>query len=103
MARNELLDLIFSLFRATPRWSIKTLREKTQQPEAYLKEVLSEVATQHRSGEFNSLWELKDTFKNESVRINLVVRRQYLTASNRSRERTLLGPARKKTSRWRTF
>jgi transcription initiation factor TFIIF subunit beta len=65
--RNQLLDLIFNLFRDTPRWGIKPLREKTQQPEAYLKEVLSEVAELHRSGEYNGLWELKDNFKGDGV------------------------------------
>ncbi|KAJ7756930.1 transcription initiation factor IIF, beta subunit-domain-containing protein [Mycena metata] len=61
--RNQLLDLIFQLFRDTPRWGIKPLRERTQQPEAYLKEVLSEVAFLNKTGEFASLWELKETFK----------------------------------------
>jgi transcription initiation factor TFIIF subunit beta len=65
--RNQLLDLIFQLFRDTPRWGIKPLRERTQQPEVYLKEVLSEVAFLNKTGEYASLWELKDTFKDESV------------------------------------
>lgn len=69
MPRNQLLDQIFLLFRDPTRWGFKPLREKTQQPEAYLKEVLSEVAFLHRSGEYNGLWELKDTFKEEGVRI----------------------------------
>ncbi|KAJ7065975.1 transcription initiation factor IIF, beta subunit [Mycena belliarum] len=66
--RNQLLDLIFQLFRDTPRWGIKPLRERTQQPEAYLKEVLSEVAFLNKAGEFASLWELKDTFKDAGAR-----------------------------------
>ncbi|KAJ7644311.1 transcription initiation factor IIF, beta subunit-domain-containing protein [Roridomyces roridus] len=66
--RNQLLDLIFQLFRETPRWGIKPLRERTQQPEVYLKEVLSEVAFLNKTGEFASLWELKDTFKDEGSR-----------------------------------
>ncbi|KAJ6504268.1 transcription initiation factor IIF, beta subunit [Mycena vitilis] len=66
--RNQLLDLIFQLFRETPRWGIKPLRERTQQPEVYLKEVLSEVAFLNKTGEFSSLWELKDTFKDEGSR-----------------------------------
>ncbi|KAF7303733.1 Transcription initiation factor IIF subunit beta [Mycena indigotica] len=66
--RNQLLDLIFGLFREQPHWGIKPLRERTQQPEAYLKEVLSEVAFLNRAGEYASMWELKDTFKDNSVR-----------------------------------
>lgn len=71
MPRNQLLDALFALFRDTPRWGIKPLREKTQQPEAYLKEVLSEIAYLHRSGEYNGLWEVKDTFKEEGVGLSL--------------------------------
>jgi len=68
MPRNQLLDALFALFRELPRWGIKVLREKTQQPEAYLKEVLSEIAFLHRSGEYNGLWEVKDTFKEEGIK-----------------------------------
>ncbi|KAF8074777.1 transcription initiation factor IIF, beta subunit [Lyophyllum atratum] len=68
MPRNQLLDQIFLLFRDPTRWGIKPLREKTQQPEVYLKEVLSEVAFLHRSGEYNGLWELKDNFKEEGIK-----------------------------------
>ncbi|TFK61103.1 hypothetical protein BDN72DRAFT_478369 [Pluteus cervinus] len=68
MPRNQLLDLIFQLFREPARWNIRALRERTQQPEAYLKEVLSEVAFLHRSGEHNGLWELRDDYKGEGVK-----------------------------------
>jgi transcription initiation factor TFIIF subunit beta len=68
MPKNQLLDLLFSLFRDTPRWGVKVLREKTQQPEAYLKDVLGEIAWLHRSGEYNGLWELRDNFKGDGVR-----------------------------------
>ncbi|KNZ76077.1 Transcription initiation factor IIF subunit beta [Termitomyces sp. J132] len=65
MPRNQLLDQIFTLFRDPPRWGIKPLREKTQQPEVYLKEVLSEVAF---LGEYNGLWELKDNYKEPGIK-----------------------------------
>ncbi|KAI5990687.1 transcription initiation factor IIF, beta subunit-domain-containing protein [Pisolithus marmoratus] len=67
MPRNQLLDMLFQLFQEQPRWSIKPLRERTQQPEAYLKEVLNEIATLHRSGEYNGLWELSEIFVKEGV------------------------------------
>ncbi|KAG0706708.1 transcription initiation factor IIF, beta subunit-domain-containing protein [Suillus ampliporus] len=60
MPRNQLLDLLFTLFREQPRWSIKPLCERTQQPEAYLKEVLTAIANLNRSGEYNGMWELND-------------------------------------------
>jgi len=68
MPRNQLLDALFALFREREHWPIKLLREKTQQPEVYLKEVLSEIASLHRSGEFNGTWELMPSFKGDGVR-----------------------------------
>ena len=67
MPRNQLLDNLFALFQDQPRWGIRVLREKTQQPEAYLKETLSQIAFLHKSGEFNGLWELQENFKSEGV------------------------------------
>lgn len=63
MPRNQLLDVLSALFRDRGQWPIKLLREKTQQPEVYLKGVLSEIAAFHRSGEFNGTWKLMPSFK----------------------------------------
>jgi len=68
MPRNQLLDALFALFREREHWPIKLLREKTQQPEVYLKEVLSEIASLHRSGEFNGTWELMPSFKGDGMK-----------------------------------
>lgn len=67
MPKNQLLDQLFSHFREKPRWPIKILRERTQQPEQYLKETLQEIASLHRSGEFTGMWELNANFKGEGV------------------------------------
>ena len=67
MPRNQLLDMLFVLFREREQWPIKILREKTQQPEAYLKEVLSEIASYHRKGEFSGTWGLTPSFKGDGV------------------------------------
>jgi hypothetical protein len=48
----------------------QVLRERTQQPEAYLKEVLSEIAVLTRSGEFSGTWELKPNFREEGVSLD---------------------------------
>jgi len=68
MPKNQLLDLLFKLFGERGTWPIKLLRERTQQPEAFLKETLGEIAFLHRSGEHNGTWELKENFK-EGVRV----------------------------------
>lgn len=68
MPRNQLLDILFSSFREKDHWSIRPLRERTQQPEVYLKEVLSEIAFLHRSGEHNGTWELMPNFKADGIK-----------------------------------
>ncbi|KAF9534043.1 transcription initiation factor IIF, beta subunit [Crepidotus variabilis] len=68
MPRNQLLDLLFTHFQEQPRWSIRPLREKTQQPEAYLKETLSQIAFLHKSGEFNGYWELQENYKTAGIK-----------------------------------
>jgi transcription initiation factor TFIIF subunit beta len=60
---NQLLDVLFVLIREREEWPIKLLREKTQQPEVYLKEVWSEIVILHRNGEFNGTWGLMPSFK----------------------------------------
>jgi len=67
MPRNQLLDQLFALFQEQPRWSIRPLRERTQQPEVYLKETLGQIAFLHKSGEFNGLWELQENYKSGGV------------------------------------
>lgn len=72
--KNQLLDLLFAHFREKPMWPIKVLREKTQQPESYLKETLQEIASLHRSGEHTGMWELNANFKGDGVGVVLVVK-----------------------------
>jgi transcription initiation factor TFIIF subunit beta len=43
---------------------MKGLREVTNQPEAYLKEVLEDMAIMNRSGPYNGKWSLKPEIKN---------------------------------------
>jgi transcription initiation factor TFIIF subunit beta len=71
MPRNQLLDMLFKLYAEKETWPIKLLRERTQQPEAFLKETLSDIAFLHRSGEHNGTWELKENFK-EGVRFHSI-------------------------------
>ncbi|KIY44221.1 transcription initiation factor IIF, beta subunit [Fistulina hepatica ATCC 64428] len=66
--RNQLLDLLFECFREQQFWTVKNLRERTQQPEAYLKETLAEVGVLHRNGEHTGHWELQELYRGDGVK-----------------------------------
>lgn len=61
--KNELLDLLFRLFEEYDYWSMKGLRERTKQPEVYLKEVLESMATLIKKGPYSMKYCLKPEFK----------------------------------------
>lgn len=64
-----------------------------------MKEVLSEVAFLHRSGEYNGLWELKENFKEEGVGDRYMLQWATNDVVHRSKGR-MLGE-RVVMSRWR--
>lgn len=66
MPRNELLDLLFNLFDKYKHWSLKRLREETQQPYVYLREVLATIANQHHNGPYAGSWSLKREYSEGS-------------------------------------
>ncbi|KAI9740363.1 MAG: hypothetical protein M1834_004942 [Cirrosporium novae-zelandiae] len=63
LPKNELLDAIFKCFQRYQYWYLKSLKAELMQPEAYLKEVLQEIAKQNRSGDYANTWELKPEWK----------------------------------------
>ena len=65
MPRNDLLDVFFDLFREYTYWPFSALKQRVQQPEAYLKEVLEDIAVLSKSGPHMSQWHLKDDSKLE--------------------------------------
>ncbi|GAB0137001.1 hypothetical protein EsDP_00005284 [Epichloe bromicola] len=64
--KNQLLDLIFDCFRQYQYWSMKALRQKLQQPDSYLRQVLEEVAVLHKSGRFANHYGLNDAYKDKA-------------------------------------
>ncbi|KAF8254201.1 transcription initiation factor IIF, beta subunit [Wilcoxina mikolae CBS 423.85] len=66
IARPDLITQLFSHFTEHEYWSMKGFREVTNQPEAYLKEVLEEIATMNRSGPYTGKWSLKEEFRSQS-------------------------------------
>ena len=57
--KNELLDMLFKLFKVQTHWAMKVLRERTKQPLDYLKETLEDIAVLHKVGTFFSTHYLK--------------------------------------------
>ncbi|PHH86859.1 hypothetical protein CDD83_9651 [Cordyceps sp. RAO-2017] len=64
--KNQLLDLIFDCFRQYQYWSMKALRQKLQQPDSYLRQVLEDVAVLHKSGRFANHYGLSDAYKDKA-------------------------------------
>ena len=65
MDRDALEGLLFDLFASTPRWTFDALVAATEQPTAYMREVLPEVAVQCKKRQRNSqqTWELQPQYK----------------------------------------
>ena len=50
--------MLFALFERKSFWTKKELIEQTQQPGAYLTEILLDIAVFRKSGEHSGKWEL---------------------------------------------
>ena len=55
----ELLDMLARKFKDYRFWPLKALKEEVQQPEAYLREVLSKIAVLVKTGQAANTWTLK--------------------------------------------
>ncbi|KAI6780179.1 Transcription initiation factor IIF subunit beta-like protein [Emericellopsis cladophorae] len=62
LPKNELLDLLFQNFNEYQYHSMKSLRQRTQQPEAWLREVLDEIAVLIKAGPFANRYKLIDSY-----------------------------------------
>ncbi|KAF2634679.1 transcription initiation factor IIF [Massarina eburnea CBS 473.64] len=56
IAADQLIDMLHAMFDEYKYWPMKAIKKRTKQPEAYLKEVLGEIAELVRSGPFASSW-----------------------------------------------
>ncbi|KAK6462644.1 transcription initiation factor IIF, beta subunit-domain-containing protein [Scheffersomyces coipomensis] len=78
MPKKDLLDLLFRLFEEYEYWSMKGLKERTRQPESYLKESLDSIANLIKKGPYTSKYNLKPEFRrlrdaDRAVRLGLDV------------------------------
>lgn len=62
--------MLLELFRYYQYWGLRELKKKTNQPDAYLRDVLNEIATMWKSGDLNGKWELKPEFKERDAVAN---------------------------------
>ena len=63
MPQKDLFDLLFKLFDEYDYWSLKGLKERTKQPEVYLKETLEQIAQLIKKGPYALKYALKREFK----------------------------------------
>ncbi|KAF2186839.1 hypothetical protein K469DRAFT_570584 [Zopfia rhizophila CBS 207.26] len=65
--KNELIDLLHQCFDKYAYWPMKTLKKETRQPEAYLKEVLMDIADLVKTGTFASCWRRQDMYNKSAA------------------------------------
>ncbi|KAF2405142.1 hypothetical protein EJ06DRAFT_552577 [Trichodelitschia bisporula] len=57
--KEDLIDLLAQKFQEFKFWGLKELKHATRQPEAYLREVLSEIAVMVKTGPAANTWTLR--------------------------------------------
>jgi transcription initiation factor TFIIF subunit beta len=55
-------SVLFELFQYRPRWTVKELRQESGKAEKELRQILGEIGTYHRSGEYKNMWSLKEEY-----------------------------------------
>lgn len=66
LPKPELLDILFKLFERKSNWTLKSLIDSTQQPAAFLREVLSEICDYIQRGPLKNTFKLKSEFNEYS-------------------------------------
>jgi transcription initiation factor TFIIF subunit beta len=64
--RGEVQEQLFELFKAQRYWKLKALANETDQPEAFLNEILGEVAVKETQGTYRNHWKLKPEYCSDS-------------------------------------
>lgn len=63
MPQKDLFDMLFKMFDEYDYWSLKGIKERTQQPEIYLKETLDQIANLIKKGPYALKYALKKEYK----------------------------------------
>lgn len=67
LPREELIELLITLFRQHTYWNMKGLKDQTEQPETYLREVLTSVANLNKRGPYAGMWSIRPELKESTV------------------------------------
>eukprot|EP00252_Welwitschia_mirabilis_P020598 TRINITY_DN5080_c0_g2_i1.p1 TRINITY_DN5080_c0_g2~~TRINITY_DN5080_c0_g2_i1.p1 ORF type:complete len:295 (+),score=76.29 TRINITY_DN5080_c0_g2_i1:197-1081(+) len=67
MDRRELENILFKLFEEQSNWTLKQLVTKTDQPEQFLKEILSDLGIYNKRGSNHGTYELKPEYKRSTA------------------------------------
>lgn len=65
LPKNVLLDMIFECFREYQYWSMKALRQRTHQPDAWLRQVVEEVCVLQKTGTFANHYTLSEAYRDK--------------------------------------
>jgi transcription initiation factor TFIIF subunit beta len=65
--RGELEDIVFKLFERRPNWALKQLVEETDQPVAFLKEILNDLCMYNKRGANQGTYELKPEYRKNAT------------------------------------
>ncbi|OCL01832.1 hypothetical protein AOQ84DRAFT_443790 [Glonium stellatum] len=68
--KNELIDMLHKLFDEFEYWPMREIKQRTRQPEAYLKETLSDIADLVKSGSFASCWKRHAEYNKTSYTVH---------------------------------
>lgn len=63
ISQEELLDLLVDCFKQFRYWSLKALKQRLHQPEAYIKSSVEKIATLMRSGRFAMNYKLNPEYE----------------------------------------
>lgn len=63
MDKDKLMDALAACFGEHKYWPLRALKIHLKQPEAWLREILEEIAVLVRSGTFANTWMIKKEFE----------------------------------------
>mmetsp|Transcript_17305 Transcript_17305/g.31181 ORF Transcript_17305/g.31181 Transcript_17305/m.31181 type:complete len:248 (-) Transcript_17305:2933-3676(-) len=64
--KDEVKERLFELFKVQRYWKLKNLANETDQPEAYLSEILAGLAVKENQGAYRNHWKLKPEYCSDS-------------------------------------